>query len=1009
MRSIKIFVLFVLILFLNVSTYAQLVINEFSASNYTTTYDNFNNNEDWIEIYNTSGAAVNISGYYLSDNINNPTKWTFPAGLSVPANGFMRVWASGRDMVSGTHIHTNFKITQTKPTPEYIVFSNPAGVILESYNLHNYISQNNHSWGRTTNGANTWSVFATPTPNASNSTTAYERYAAKVDFSSIGGFYNNNLSLTLTTTEPNAIIKYTTNGDVPLTTSTTYTAPINITATTIILAKVFSNNPQVLPSLYEFHTFFINVNHTVPVVSIAGTGVSNLLGGNSSLKPHGCVEYYENGQLQTKVTGEFNKHGNDSWAYAQRGIDFISRDQFGYGDALRYQIFDATQRKNFQRIMFKPAANDNHPFQNGGAHIRDAYVHTLAQRAQMELDVRSYEPCVLYMNGQYWGLYETREKADDHDYTEYNFDQGKYDLYYLKTWGGTWSEYGGAAAQNDWNDLRNYIQNNNMGIAANYNYVQDRLNFLSLIDYFIINTHTVCMDWLNWNTAWWRGTNPAGQQLKWRYVLWDMDAVFGHYTNYTGIPNTGPSADPCFGENLPNPGGQGHTTIMKKLIDESPEFKQLYLNRYIQLLNTTLHCDVMIDILDELILRIEPEMQGQINRWGGNYTTWQNNVQAIRNFILQRCITVNQGMVNCYSLTGPYNVVFNVNPAGGGFINLNNTQLPSYPATSTFFGGIQNNLEAVANTGYQFSHWEILHNNLTPNNNASAVNVTFTSSDTIIAHFTPVASPKSITLLVEPVNAGSITINSFTPALYPWSGNYTDNTAINLSAAPNATYNFSHWTLQNHTILPGTLNPAGSFNVSANDTIIAHFTLEPVVTTYTLTVSVNPVNAGTVLLNNSTAINFSHSETYSSPTQINLNAEAKNNYMFSHWEISNHVLMPDNLNTDVGFMLADDEHVVAHFNHEEVLVFLPGSISPNNDGLNDYLMVYGNSKLDYCEIYVYNRWGQLVFESKELDFAWNGTYKGEKCPMDAYSYIFIYSLEGSDQKHRYLGSVVLLH
>lgn len=984
--------------------YTQVVINEFSCSNYSTTTDNYGEYEDWIEIYNSSSSAFILTGYYLSDDIANPAMWQIPAGVSVPANGFLKVWASGRNEFSGGAVHTNFKLTQRKPNPEYIVFADPSGTVLESYNLHDYITQNNHSNGRTTNGAATWSVFTSPTPGASNSTTAYLKYADFPVFSVVGGFYTGATSVSITTTEPNAVIRYTTNGNTPDITSAVYSAPINVTATTVVMARVFSNNAQILPGQYEFNTYFINETYTVPVVSIAGNDVPGLLNGNY-LSPQGCIEYFEGGQLKTKATGEFNKHGNDSWAYDQRGIDFVARDEFGYADALRHKIFAAKTRKSFQHIIFKAAANDNYPFENGG-HIRDAFVATLSDRGNLELDERSYEPSILYVNGQYWGLYETREKVDDSDFTSYYYNQDKYHLYYLKTWGSTWSEYGGSAAQTDWDNLKNYVLSNNMGVAANYAYVQGKLNLLSLIDYFIINTHTVCKDWLNWNTSQWRGTDPGGQELRWRYTLWDMDATFGHYINYTGIPDIGPTADPCFGQNLPDPGGQGHTVIMKKLLDESPDFKQLYVARFNALTNGPLQCDTMIAILDELVTRIQPEMQKHITKWGGNLATWQANVQAIRDFINQRCVYFEQAFVNCNNLTGPFDVVFDVAPTGGGKINLNSVAFPNYPATSTFYGGISNNLEAVANPGYVFDNWEILHNTLNPNNTTSSVTVTFSSNDTVIAHFVQTVSPKTITFKVEPPNTGTIDVNGFTPTTYPWSGTYTLNTNINLAATPNATYNFSHWALNNHTILPGTTNPTGSFSVLSNDTVIAYFTQQPSV--LTLNVSVIPPQSGEVLLNNSITIDNTHAETYNTPTNINLKAASNRNYIFSHWEVNNHVLLPNTTSDDVNFLLTQNEHVYAYFNPEEILVFLPNSFTPDEDGLNEYFSVYGNTELSQCEIYIYSRWGQLIFSSAALDFKWDGRFKGKECPEGAYSFIFIYKIKGSDQKYNTAGSVILI-
>ena len=67
---------------------AQVVINEYSCSNISTIVDNYGEYNDWLETYNPSSSAVSLSGYYLSDKSSKPDKWMFPAGVSVPANGF---------------------------------------------------------------------------------------------------------------------------------------------------------------------------------------------------------------------------------------------------------------------------------------------------------------------------------------------------------------------------------------------------------------------------------------------------------------------------------------------------------------------------------------------------------------------------------------------------------------------------------------------------------------------------------------------------------------------------------------------------------------------------------------------------------------------------------------------------------------------------------------------------------------------------------------------------------
>jgi gliding motility-associated-like protein len=724
------FYLSLLFLLIFSASKAQVVINEYSCSNLSTQADNYGDYEDWIEFYNPTGAAIDLTGYHLSDKASNPTKWQFPGG-TVPPGGFLLVICSGRSEVSGGFVHAGIKLTQTKP--EELVFANPSGTVLETYTLSP--TQSGHSRGRTTDAAPTWSLYTTPTPNASNSSPKQE-YTARPVMSQPQGFYNGTISVSISTTDPLATIYYTLDGSTPTASSTVYSTPISVAATTVVRARSFSSNPNVPASFVESNTYFINVNHTIPVMSIFGDEVETLFNG-SQLDPDATVEYFDKNKVfKTEATGTSNKHGNDSWAYDQRGIDFVAQDQKGYNYALEHKIFARKDRDKFQKVIIKAAANDNYPFETGGAHIRDAYIATISHDGDLHLDERTYEPMILYVNGQYWGVYEIREKVDDHDFTGYYYDQDEFNLQYLKTWGGTWSEYGGAQAQTDWNALRTFITTQDMTIQSNYDYVDSLFNTKSLVDYFVLNSYVVCMDWLNWNTAWWRGMDPDGDKKKWRYTLWDMDATFGHYVNYTGIPDETAGADPCDPEGLSNPGGQGHTDILTDLM-ANPTFEQYYITRWIDLSNTVFSCASLIAKLDSLIAIIDPEMPAQIAKWGGNYATWQTNVNTLRTFIQDRCAQLDAGLIDCYNLNGPYTITVQADPPGSGYVMMNSLTLNNLPWTGTAFGGIPNLFAAVPYSGFVFDYWEMSSNTALPSTEDSAMTVDFVASDVIIAHFKP--------------------------------------------------------------------------------------------------------------------------------------------------------------------------------------------------------------------------------------------------------------------------------
>lgn len=716
--------------------HSQVMINEYSCSNVSIA-DNFGDTPDWVEIYNAGASVANIGGYHLSDKKTNPTKWVIPATApTVPAGGFLRIWISGRDAVVGTNVHAGFKLTQTQP--EAIVFADAGGAIIDSMTLKP--TQTTHSRGRTTNGAATWSVFTTPTPAASNSGAMLE-YATKPSMSVAAGFHGGSQTVTISSPDAGVSIYYTTNGFKPTAASTLYSGPVTVSSTSVLRAVAISSNPLIPKSFVNSNTYFIGSgsSHTIPVVSIFGDQVATLLGGTQLVAETGLEYYSDTKVLVAEVDGTTDEHGNDSWAYSQRGFDFIGKDEMGYNSGVNTTVFECKNRDEFQRLIFKAAANDNYPFAGGGAHIRDSYAHTLALRADLKLDPRTWEPCIVYVNGAYWGVYDIREKVDDLDFTSHYYDQDEPFVQFLQTWGGTWSPYG-ANSQSDWDALRMFITSNSMAVAANYDYVDSLFNVESFTDYFVYNSWLVSADWLNWNTSWWRGLDPAGDKRKWRYTLWDLDAILGHYANYTGIPDTSPNADPCNVDALPDPGGQGHTEILNALM-ANPGYKQYYITRYADLMNTKLNCDFVLPLYDSMIAVIQPEMAGQVAKWGGSYSGWQGNAASFRQDLVDRCAAMTSGMIDCYSLTGPYNITFDVSPAGAGNIKVNSITPASYIWSTSYFGGIQTLLNATPNGAYIFDHWDMASHTPSPGSSFDSAAVSFTGPENVVAVFRLATEP----------------------------------------------------------------------------------------------------------------------------------------------------------------------------------------------------------------------------------------------------------------------------
>ena len=815
------------------NAFSQIHINEYSASNLHSFKDSYGKTEDWIELYNMSNGAFDVSGWHLSDKESKPMKWVIPDGTIIGPKEFLVFYCSGRDSIINNDYHTNFKLAQTSGK-DIVLLSDPSGNVIESFEMELTLVE--HSRCRSIDGGDEWVVCTNPSFESSNNDTEqFKAYTVAPSMDLAAGFYNGSQQVSIINNEANSELRYTLDGTNPTIDSPLYSGPITINQTTVVKAQSFSLDPGILSGKMDFNTYFIDEDFSLAVFSVAADEVQNLANGNGSLIPIGSLEYFNtNKEREATSFGSLNRHGQDSWVLDHRSIDWISRDEMGYSKAVNAPLFSYSDRDEYQKFMFRNSGDDNYPAiddgnHEGSTHVRDEYVHTLAQLAGMSVDVRAVERVILFLNGEYWGVYGMRERPVDHDYTGYYYDQGKYDVQYLSTWGRTEIEYGGGKAQNDWVALRNYILLNDMSIPENYAIAEDSINMQSLIDYMLMNLNVVASDWLNYNTGWWRGLNPEGDHKKWGYILWDLDATFDYYINYSGVPNISPNAEPCDLEDIGNfmdsffsgppflpsdPGpianpeecdclndpntpiglddpyfvqtieeynpccdnwtgfcnwiyntiaenegvatdptelngnydvGQ-HEKIFLKLLDESPEFQQLYYGRYADLMNTVFTCENMTTVLDSMIATIRPEMPRQIDRWGGSMQEWEDNVTRLRNFITERCESLDEGALNCYDeLSGPYDITLMVEPnIGIGEIDFNTLDIEEFPWQGSYFGGNQNTIKArVFNDfeeSYAFSHWiSSAGNEITPSTLDRRANMLLTQNDTLTAVFVFIA------------------------------------------------------------------------------------------------------------------------------------------------------------------------------------------------------------------------------------------------------------------------------
>ena len=637
-----------LVVFLLVSSVnGQVLINEFSASNSTQIEDtDFEKYSDWIELYNAGTNAQNIKGYFLTDDFKEPEKWRISSDLTIEAGGFLLVWADGNDIEN----HTNFKLSADG---EEIALYNSNAALLDSISFG--VQTVDVSMGRTVDANANWSFFETATPKASNSTTSYESFVYHVpEFSIRGGFYTSSQDVELTT-DFGGEIRYTTDGSKPLMTSEKYNTPIPITNTTIVRSRIFMSN--FLPGPTVTHTYFINENSVdakIPVVSIA-TEPSNFWDPNTGIYVQDFKPLWEvpiNIELFENKGGDraaFNEragckvNGLWSWQLPQKMLGVYFKKQHGT-NKLEYPLMTQRKRSSYKSFSLRASGSDW-----SYTLFRDMLGHQ-STVLNMDLDIMAFKPSLVYVNGEYMGIHNIREKVND-DYIEksYHLDSGSFDLVENEDF----AESGDLQA---YNDLL-VLLNKELSDEANFDAVANVMDIENFTDY-VIAEMAVANTSINHNVMAWK----PKQTGKWRWILMDVDRGFfkpnDHLIDFYSEQTVWP-----FSKLLNNAGYKAY--FGKRLAD------QLY---------TSYNPDRMMMLIDKQKQAIESELPKHVERWEGRTSSygdalssvddWSNAVSALvavkdsSNVSINRSVFYNnKDAVACYEK--------NLGSAGGNAIVTN--------------------------------------------------------------------------------------------------------------------------------------------------------------------------------------------------------------------------------------------------------------------------------------------------------------------------------------------------
>ena len=225
---------------------AQITINEVMASNGSTNTDpDYGANADWIELYNSGQADVNLGGWSITDNLDKPKKYILPE-VSIKAGGYLLIWCDDY----GTGLHASFKLSADG---EEVGLFDAAG---QQVDIMSFGPQyGDVSYGRSKNDPGTLLFFMTPTPGASNTTQGYTGRSNQPVILTQGGAYSGSVTVTMTN-DQGGTVYYTTDGSEPTKESSVYSTPLTFTKTTVLRARILEDGK--MPGQTKTMTYFLN-------------------------------------------------------------------------------------------------------------------------------------------------------------------------------------------------------------------------------------------------------------------------------------------------------------------------------------------------------------------------------------------------------------------------------------------------------------------------------------------------------------------------------------------------------------------------------------------------------------------------------------------------------------------------------------------------------------------------------------------------------------------------------
>ncbi|MCC6485222.1 MAG: CotH kinase family protein, partial [Armatimonadetes bacterium] len=406
--------------------------------------------------------------------------------------------------------------------------------------------------------------------------------------------------------------------------------------------------------------------------------------------------------------------GGGSSVYPEKSLRLYAD---GYSDAgeFVYKIFPSLWITSFTRIILRNSGNDWL-----ASLMRDGMTQGLMEGT--EVDCQAYRPSILFINGEFWGIHNIRERYDKY-YIESHHGEEDVDLI----------ESTGEVNEGDdiaWNALQTYVFEHDLRDADAYSYIEQHVDLQNFIDYNLIEIFCRNTDWPAVNSRYWRPRTPDG---KWRWMLYDTDSGFGMSGGDTAYKHE--SLAFASAQTSPYyyyPNGDKFTRLLRKLL-RNTTFRARFVNRMADFLNSRFSTDSVIAQIDAKASAIQPHIQEHLSRWGRTDTlqSWLTRIEVLRTFARERPDIMRRQFVKFFGFGGTAEVTVNTAGGGSGTVRVNSLSVTpgETPWNGVYFQDIPIELEATPSPGSHFAGWEGI------NAGGATAQVTLTGDLSVTARF----------------------------------------------------------------------------------------------------------------------------------------------------------------------------------------------------------------------------------------------------------------------------------